>query len=563
MPTDSNAQDALLGQADSKESPGRASTSGQMPASNPGQSVLGDGPPPSIDPEDASRSLLAELTVGSVVDGKYRIDEVLGRGAMGVVVAATHEQLGERVALKFLRYHPKPGATDDFQSRFKREARVSARLKNEHITRVIDVGVWRERVPYMVMDYLTGSDLRQIIKGGGPLPVSTALDYAIQVCEGIAEAHAHGVVHRDLKPSNLFVTRRHDGTDLVKILDFGISKWTAGEAELDELTQTGVVLGSPKYMAPEQLFGSAEVDTRADVWSIGAILYEMLAGRPAFDLPTFTKICAELSTDRPPPSLVARRPEVTPELEAVVMKCFAREPDQRTPTVADLAGELLEAVQAPFASAARARIAATLGARTGKDALSTSGSSISPLGSSGSYGAMLSQSSGTGRAVVPVTSPVPPSPEAMPSSVLGARVAEGRRWGVWIGLGAVLLVGGAAYFALAGRSGDRHADTAASTMPPVAAATGAPTTTAAATASPATSATAAETATPSPATAAPPAVVNRGVWRPGPVHVRPPPVTAAQPPTPAAPPPTVTAPPPAPTPAAATTTKSDPLGDRQ
>ena len=127
----------------------------------------------------------------------------------------------------------------------------------------------------------------------------------MQICEGIAEAHVNGVVHRDLKPSNLFITKRPDGSELLKILDFGISKWNADETELDELTQTGVVLGSPKYMAPEQLFGSADVDARADVWSIGAILYEMLCGRPPFDLPTFTKICAELATDRLPPSLVA------------------------------------------------------------------------------------------------------------------------------------------------------------------------------------------------------------------------------------------------------------------
>src|ERR1019366_4279735 len=270
MPSDSsNARDALSDQAGGAELPGDTA---------------------SVDPEDPGQALLSDLMVGSVVDGKYRVDQGLGRGAMGVVVAATHLHLGERVALKFLRYRSKAGVPDDFQTRFKREARVSARLKNEHITRVIDVGVWRDHVPYMVMDYLAGTDLRDVINTTSPMPIGTAIEYTVQVCDGIAEAHANGVVHRDLKPSNLFVTKRPDGSDLVKILDFGISKWSAGEAAVDELTQTGVVLGSPKYMAPEQLFGSSEVDARADVWSVGAIIYEMLCGRPPFDLPSFTKI---------------------------------------------------------------------------------------------------------------------------------------------------------------------------------------------------------------------------------------------------------------------------------
>jgi serine/threonine protein kinase len=242
--------------------------SAETGASKPGSSGAPGAP---LDEADEAAALLKELTVGAIVDGKYRIDEVLGRGAMGVVVAATHLQLGERVALKFLRYRAR-GVNDDFQSRFKREARVSARLKNEHITRVIDVGVWRDAVPYMVMDYLTGSDLRQLVKKNGPLPIAQAIDFTVQICVGISEAHAAGIVHRDLKPSNLFITRRPDGSDLIKILDFGISKWSAEEAEVEELTQTGVVLGSPKYMAPEQLFGSSEVDSRADVWSIGAII---------------------------------------------------------------------------------------------------------------------------------------------------------------------------------------------------------------------------------------------------------------------------------------------------
>src|ERR1019366_4712824 len=226
--------------------------------------------------------------------------------------------------------------------------------------RVIDVGLWQGRVPYMVMDYLNGTDLREVMKSTGQLQVGTAIDYTVQICVGIAEAHAAGIVHRDLKPSNLFVTKRPDGSDLVKILDFGISKWRAGESELDELTQTGVVLGSPKYMAPEQLFGSADVDARADVRSIGATLYEMLAGKPPFDLPTFTRICAELSTNNPPPPLGARCEDMTPELEAVIMKCFARDPDKRTRDVSELAGSLLDAVQAPFAAPMRQKIASIL-----------------------------------------------------------------------------------------------------------------------------------------------------------------------------------------------------------
>src|SRR5271166_6053233 len=125
-----------------------------------------------VDPEDQDQALLAQLTVGTVVDGKYRVDRVLGRGAMGVVVQATHVHLGERVALKFLRYRAKEGG-EDFQQRFKREAKVSAMLKNEHITRVIDVGLWRDRVPYMVMDYLNGVDLREVVKSTGQLPVGT------------------------------------------------------------------------------------------------------------------------------------------------------------------------------------------------------------------------------------------------------------------------------------------------------------------------------------------------------------------------------------------------------
>ena len=304
------------------------------------------------------QSLLQQLTPGTVISGKYRVDSILGRGAMGVVVAATHLELREAIALKFL--YAKTDGSEDFKSRFRREAQVSAKLRNEHITRVLDVGTWREGAMYMVMEYLAGNDLRKMIRTQGPFPIGAAVEYIVQVCEGVAEAHAHGIVHRDLKPSNLLVTKRADGSDLVKILDFGISKWTGMGDEEGELTQTGVVLGSPKYMSPEQLFGAGSVDSRTDIWSIGAILYELIAGRPPYDQPSLARICADLAGNKPPPRLRDLRTEVTPELEGVVLHCLERSVDLRIQNVADLAGDLLAAVGSPYADQVRSRIRSTL-----------------------------------------------------------------------------------------------------------------------------------------------------------------------------------------------------------
>ena len=334
--------------------------------------------------------VLRQLRVGDVIDGKYRVDAVLGRGAMGLVVSATHVHLRERVALKFL-YVPSSAASQDFRGRFRREAQVSAKLRNEHIARVLDVGVWRQEVPFMVMDLIVGVDLRELVPSGQRLPLPTALDYVLQVCEGLAEAHANGIVHRDLKPSNLFLTKRPDGSELIKILDFGISKWSSNEADTDEeLTAVGAVLGTPKYMAPEQLFGAETVDARADLWSIGAILYRLLAGRAPYDQPTVARMCQDLALDSPPPSLCALNPEVTPELEAVIMRCFQRDRQHRAASLAELAGSLLDAIGAPFAATVRARIQAVLDAgasrgerseRTDRFEASASGPTASLTGS--------------------------------------------------------------------------------------------------------------------------------------------------------------------------------------
>src|SRR6188768_2962187 len=205
-----------------------------------------------------------ELREGHVLAGKYRIERVLGQGGMGVVVAATHLQLGERVALKFLL--PQAIHNPEAVERFAREARAAVKIKSEHVARVSDVGLLESGAPYMVMEYLEGYDLSTWLQQRGPLPVEQAVEFILQACEAIAEAHALGIVHRDLKPANLFVIQRADGVLSVKVLDFGISKAT-GLIGSGDMTTTSAVMGSPYYMSPEQMGSTKDTDTRADIWA--------------------------------------------------------------------------------------------------------------------------------------------------------------------------------------------------------------------------------------------------------------------------------------------------------
>ncbi len=286
--------------------------------------------------------LADKLVRGDVVGGKYEVQESLGKGGMGLVLSAVHQQLHERVALKFLTSSADrvPAA----RSRFMREARITAKLRGEHAARVSDFGTLDDGTPYMVMEYLEGIDLRMVLMGEQRLPVDLAVHYIVQACEGLAEAHALGIVHRDLKPSNLFLTKRPDGTDLIKIVDFGISKVRSAQDAHDvELTAAGAVLGSPKYVAPEQLRDSGNVDARADVWSLGAILYEMLAGRPPFDGDSTASLCYLILSQEPPPPLFGEVEGVSEALERAVLRCLARDVNERTPDVAAFIADLSEA----------------------------------------------------------------------------------------------------------------------------------------------------------------------------------------------------------------------------
>ncbi len=268
------------------------------------------------------------VEVGQVLSGKFRVERLLGVGGMGVVLEATHLQLQERVALKFLLPH----ATKDKSAvaRFEREARAAVKLKNEHVVRVMDVGTMEDGAPYMVMELLEGRDLAQVIKDLGRLPVAMAIEYFTQICDAVGEAHALGIVHRDLKPENVFVTQKSNGTPVLKVLDFGISKMS-GEAL--SLTNTTQVMGSPYYMSPEQLRASKDVDQRSDIWSLGAIFYEMLTGRVPFEAETLMELCTQVIENTPSPISTVRN-DVPPEVLRVVDGCLAKDRAQRFASIA-------------------------------------------------------------------------------------------------------------------------------------------------------------------------------------------------------------------------------------
>jgi serine/threonine-protein kinase len=276
---------------------------------------------------------------GDVVAGKYVIKDVIGRGGVGVVIAADHKALRCPVALKFLR--PEVSCEPPIVQRFLREAHAAARLRSEHVARVMDAGSTDDGAAYLVMELLVGRDFATLLKEEGPLPPSRAVDYLLQACDAVAEAHSVGIVHRDLKAANLFLTRRADGRPLVKVLDFGLSKIERTPSQATITTEHHVI-GSPHYMSPEQMRSSREVDARSDIWSLGVVLYTLLAGRKPFEGTYLTEVCAAVLSSKPP-ALSALRPELPPALVEAVERCLQVEPEDRFQTVAELIAAL-----APF-----------------------------------------------------------------------------------------------------------------------------------------------------------------------------------------------------------------------
>jgi serine/threonine-protein kinase len=274
----------------------------------------------------------SSLAPGQVLAGKFRVERVLGAGGMGVVVAAEHLQLRQRVALKLLL--PEMMQRHDVVARFAREARATASLKNDHVARILDVGALDTGAPYIVMEYLEGCDLGvRLAERGVPAP-EDAVGYVLQACEALGEAHGVGIIHRDLKPQNLFLTHAVDGAPLVKVLDFGVSRFADGALDA-HLTRTSAVVGSPAYMAPEQMRAARNADERSDVWSLGVILYELLTGELPYSGETMTDLFARIvATKARPPHEV--RPEVPAGLSSIVMRCLSVEPAQRPSSVAEL-----------------------------------------------------------------------------------------------------------------------------------------------------------------------------------------------------------------------------------
>ncbi len=374
----------------------------------------------------------APVKTGEVLAGKYRVEKVLGKGGMGVVVLAMHIQLRQRVALKFLL----PDANREVTQRFAREARAAARLRSQHVAKVLDVGELPTGAPYMVLEYLEGSDLSRVLRKRGALSIEDAVEYVLQACEAIAEAHVAGIIHRDLKPANLFLTTAADGSPIVKVLDFGISKDTSPDGKIDgdpgedgdseasdeemALTRTTAVLGSPAYMAPEQMKSTRSVDTRADIWSLGVILYALLTKQLPYRAPSFVELVLKVNTTDPPP-LSHHRMDIPAPLDEAILRCLRRDREHRFATVSELALAIAPYAR-PAARASAERIARTQGAPLPLDA-PTQFDHLPPAGVQNQREAVKATGgTATGGASLPLPSIPPGAPElsAARSTVGGA-----------------------------------------------------------------------------------------------------------------------------------------------
>jgi len=283
-----------------------------------------------------------QLIPGCIVGNKYRIDGCLGEGGMGVVLSATHLELDAPVAIKVVR--EEFAGSHDIVERVLFEARAVARMRSNHVVRVLDVARLESGCPYIVMEQLQGVDLGLALWENGPFSVPHAIDYLLQACDGLAEAHSLGIVHRDLKPGNLFLATTPEGV-VLKVLDFGISKEVSTplrsvtRISRTSLTSAGDPVGSPYYMAPEQMRASPDIDARADVWSLGAILFELLTGQCPFEGDTMAEVCAKVLVDSPP-SLGTLLNGAAVELDPVIARCLEKDPNLRYQSVAELAQAL-------------------------------------------------------------------------------------------------------------------------------------------------------------------------------------------------------------------------------
>ncbi|MBK9261952.1 MAG: protein kinase [Polyangiaceae bacterium] len=281
-----------------------------------------------------------ELKVGNIIAGKYRVERILGQGAMGMVVAAMHIDLHERRAIKFML--PTALGDNDGVERFLREARACAKLKSKHVAAVYDVGRLETGAPYIVMEYLEGTDLKDVLQVQRVLPVPQAVDYMLQALEAVGEAHQAGIVHRDLKPANMYLASGVGGVPCIKILDFGIAKLAPSPAfgpEIQEMTTTAMIMGSPLYMSPEQMRSSRHVDARSDIWALGVVLFRMVTGTTPFHAPTPPELFAMVLKDAAPrPSSL--NPQIPPGFEAIILKCLDKDPNQRWSSAAELADAL-------------------------------------------------------------------------------------------------------------------------------------------------------------------------------------------------------------------------------
>jgi serine/threonine-protein kinase len=301
-----------------------------------------------VEPSEGARP-----AVGAMIGGKYRVEGTIGEGGMGVILEATHVELGRKVAIKILR-----GRRGDDEARLLREARALSQLTSEHAARVLDVGKLDDGAPYMVIERLEGRDLGRELRERGSLPCAEAARHVVAACEAIAEAHELGIIHRDLKPSNLFLARRRDGSTCLKVLDFGISKVEESAPGERSLTSATAVLGSPWYMSPEQLASAKAVDARSDVWALGVVLHELCTGAPPFDAETAAGVGAKIAAAAATP-LRALRKEAPEALEKAILRCLAKDPAARFPSARELA-RALAGIEAPPRRAPRRGAAAAV-----------------------------------------------------------------------------------------------------------------------------------------------------------------------------------------------------------